>query len=659
MDSLWDNTEAKHFANSDLQMRVYTSRLLGRNADLVLHGGGNTSVKITAQNLFGEAEDILYVKGSGWDLQTIEAAGFAPARLDHLKKLATLKTLSDIQMARELKASLIDPAAPAPSVEAILHAIIPFKFVDHTHTDAVVSISNTPSGETLLQSLFGQRVLILPYIMPGFMLAKQVYEATQSINWQQLDGIMLMHHGLFSFANDARSSYEKMIELVDLAENYLREKGASNQLARGSYHALPDDFLEQAAIRRHVSQTAGHAMLCHWKQDEFATGFSQLSNVADIASRGPLTPDHTLHTKQLPVILDQQPLAALDKYSAQYRAYFNRHNDGSLTCLDAAPRFAIWKNKGCLAFAPTMQRAKVVSDISDHTFKAIQWSEHLESWQALPEKDIFAIEYWELEQAKLKKVALKPLFEGKIALVSGGASGIGKACVEKFIHQGACVIGLDINPAISSVFNHSSYLGLVCDITDPEQVSAAIAQGIAQFGGLDIVVSNAGYFPPSTLLEQLDDETLAKSLDLNLSSHVRLIRATTPFLKLGIDPSIVIIASKNVPAPGPGAGAYSVAKAGLTQMARVAALELGAAGIRVNIVHPNAVFDTGIWNEQVLAERARHYGLSVQEYKRNNVLGTEVTSADVAALVAALAGPDFAKTTGAQLPIDGGNERVI
>ena len=291
--------------------------------------------------------------------------------------------------------------------------------------------------------------------------------------------------------------------------------------------------------------------------------------------------------------------------------------------------------------------------------KSILLAEQLGGWCALPEKDIFELEYWELEQAKLKKGKQAAGLQGKIALVTGAASGIGKACVEALLAQGAVVAALDINPAIETLFADEAVVGRVCDVTDTAQFHAALRTLITRFGGLDILVSNAGTFPLSASIEELDERSWDASIAINLSSHQRVLSASIPFLKLGVDPAVVFIASKNVPAPGPGAASYSVAKAGMTQLARVAALELAGDGIRVNTLHPDAVFDTAIWTDEVLEKRARHYGLSVQEYKTKNLLKTEVRSGDVAALVCSLAGPLFARTTGAQIPVDGGNDRVI
>ena len=280
-------------------------------------------------------------------------------------------------------------------------------------------------------------------------------------------------------------------------------------------------------------------------------------------------------------------------------------------------------------------------------------------WKVLSEKDLFEMEYWELEQAKLTKKGTPPLLQGQVALVTGAASGIGRACVEVLQAQGAVVIALDIAPSITTCFKQKTILGLVADVTQTKAIQQAIATGIRQFGGLDIVISNAGLFPVSETIAAMNPTTWDQSLALNLTSHQRLLQACIPYLKQGINPSVIMIASKNVPAPGPGASAYSVAKAGQTQLARVAALELASFGIRVNMLHPNAVFDTGIWTPEVLEKRAQHYGLTVEEYKTNNLLKTEITSKNVAELACAMAGPLFAKTTGAQIPIDGGNERVI
>jgi rhamnose utilization protein RhaD (predicted bifunctional aldolase and dehydrogenase)/NAD(P)-dependent dehydrogenase (short-subunit alcohol dehydrogenase family) len=661
MNSLWNDAEAAGYSG-DLGLRVYSSRLLGQDDSLVLHGGGNTSMKGTSTNIFGEERATLYVKGSGWDLKTIEAPGFSPTCLDTLERMAGLDSLSDTDMARELKSALLDPAAPAPSVEAILHAIIPFKYVDHTHADAVVAISNSPDGENLLAELYGEEWLILPYVMPGFVLAQQVFAATLELDWGSLAGIILLHHGVFTFADDARVSYENMIAGVDRAERFLAQRGAADVVARGMADFAATDVLDLAVIRAAASRLAGRPMIARFNDSELSVGYSAREDITDIATRGPLTPDHTLHTKRIPLVLGTDVGtgidAAMDGYAADYQAWFQRNDSGKLTCLDPAPRVVIWKNRGVIALAPNAKRAAIVSDIAQHTLLAVQWAQCLGGWQALSEREIFELEYWELEQAKLKRLPAPAAYEGRIALVSGAASGIGRACVESLVAEGCCVIALDINPSVVEL-SGAAVLGLVCDVTCTEQLTAALHTGVGRFGGLDILVSNAGAFSPSVEIARLDDEAMAQSLQLNFSSHASLLRLCIPFLRLGCNPSVVLVGSKNVPAPGPGAAAYSSAKAALTQLGRVAAMELGPQGVRVNMLHPNAVYDTGVWTDEVLRERAEHYGLSVEAYKNNNVLGVEVRSADVSRAVLALTGDSFPATTGAQIPVDGGNERVI
>jgi rhamnose utilization protein RhaD (predicted bifunctional aldolase and dehydrogenase)/NAD(P)-dependent dehydrogenase (short-subunit alcohol dehydrogenase family) len=659
MQSGWNDQEAAACGNDWLAQRVYTSRLLGREPSLVLHGGGNTSVKASRRNILGDDEEILYVKGSGWDLATIDAAGFAATRLSTLQRLATLPALSDSDMMRELKAACTDPAAPTPSVEAILHAIIPFRFVDHTHADAVVAISNTPGGEETLRNLYGSDVLILPYVMPGFILARQIFEATQNVDWSTLKGIVLLHHGVFTFHAEAKSSYENMVAMVDRAEQYLQENGIFSIACTGEHLPATEDFLQVAKMRKQVSDLVGKPMYARWDFSPEATGYSALDNVGDIAARGPLTPDHVLHTKRTAVVVDSDCDSAIEQFSQQYREYFDRHNNGQLTCLDTAPRVAVWNNRGMLYFSPNVKRLRVVQDIAGHTRRAVQWAEALGGWSALPEKDIFELEYWELEQAKLKSSTIAPTLEGKVAIVTGAASGIGRACVELLVKRGASVAALDINPQVATQFPVEQVSGIVCDVTDPASVQHAVQKTVQQFGGIDNLVSNAGYFPASAAIEALADDVLDKSLQLNFTSHVALLRECIPYLRMGCEPAVVVVASKNVPAPGPGAMAYSSAKAALTQMVRVAALELGQFGIRVNAVHPNAVFDTGIWDEKTLQARATAYGMTVAEYKTSNVLKKEVTSARVAESIVALCGKEFSCTTGAQLAIDGGNDRVI
>ena len=659
MKNRWDQSFADSIAEDDLALRVYTSNLLGAEEDLVLHGGGNTSLKGTVESIFRKKETVMFIKGSGWDLRSIKKAGFPATRLDHLLKLSELDSLSDTEMMSQLRLSLINPLDPNPSVEAILHALIPFKFVDHTHADAVVTISNSSKGKEHIKHLFGNEVLILPYVMPGFILAKQIAAATRQIDWSAIKGIILLNHGVFTFADDAKTSYDNMIELVDSAEKFLIGQTDINTVAKANAEIIKNDYLQLAKIRKIAGGLFGGAVVTRLDSSEKAVGFSELELCSDLISRGPLTPDHSIHTKVFGAMLDSTTNFGLQSFSEKYKNYFLRYRTEGLQMLDTMPRFAAWRGKGLAYFADNVKRLEIVSDIVSHTINAIQIGEALGGWKALPMEKLFEVEYWELEQAKLKSQKRRPPVEGTVTLVPGAASGLGAACVREMSDRGSAVIALDIDSKVHEMFNEPTILTNQCDVTDEREIQASLERGVQYFGGVDVLISNAGIFSTSQSVESICDENWASSLDVNLTSHMKVVRACVPYLKLGFDPSVVIMASKNVPAPGPGAAAYSVAKAGLTQFARVASMELGEHGIRINILHPNAVYDTGIWDDEMLKTRASMYGKTVDEYKKSNILKQEVSSSDVARAAALFAGVDLNMTTGSQIPIDGGNERVI
>ncbi|MBD2175955.1 bifunctional aldolase/short-chain dehydrogenase [Pseudanabaena sp. FACHB-1998] len=657
MKSLWSDREAAEY-KTDLGLRVYTSRLLGRDPSLVLHGGGNTSVKIREKNIVGEEEDILYVKGSGWDLETIADAGFAPVRMAHLLKLAKLQVLSDSQMVNELKTQMTKASAPAPSVETILHASLPYKFVDHTHADAVISVTNTANGWERIQEIYGNDVVIIPYVMPGFDLARVCAEKFAAEKSDRTIGMVLMNHGIFSFGETAQESYERMIALVDRAEAYLKKHQAWEISPPASLIREREARLEISKLRSEVAQVAGFPVVLSSHNDEKSLAFAQREDVNIISQQGCATPDHVIRTKRLPLVGRD-----VKAYAESYQAYFAEEAPKSaqpVTILDSAPRVIIDRQLGLVTVGKSAKDAKIVADIYEHTMEIIQRSQLLGGYQALPASDIFAVEYWELEQAKLKKGGSSPAFTGEIALVTGAASGIGKACVDSLLKRGAAVVGLDINPAIEKLYDRPDFVGVTCDVSDESAIANSLDQAVKAFGGLDILILNAGIFPSGCRIENLDTATWQKVMQINLEANLVLMRECYPLLKLAPNGGrVVAIGSKNVPAPGPAAAAYSASKAALTQLMRVAALEWSSDRIRINTLHPNAVFDTGIWTEEVLTSRAKHYGLTVEEYKTNNLLKVEVTSRHVAELAAEMCGALFACTTAAQVPIDGGNDRVI
>ncbi len=658
MQSLWSDSEASAFSESDLSLRVFTSRLLGREPALVLHGGGNTSVKSTAKDFFGDPQDVLYIKGSGGDLATIEAGGFAAVKMSVLLKMADLASLSDADMVREQRAAMLDPDSPNPSIEAVVHAVIPHKFVDHTHSNAVVAVTNQPAGLDLVKATWGDRVIIVPYVMPGFLLGKAVRELTKNADWSKVEGLILMQHGIFTFGATAQESYERMIKLVSEAETALEKRGGGpGAVGMATFCADNAALRKLAAQRQAVSKARGRACFALADFTDEAAGFAARSDVASLATRGTLTPDHSIRTKRIPAILHDEN--AVSGYAAAYADYFQRNQSGQ-TMLDPAPRWAVLPGQGTVAFGASLPEARIVRDIVQHTVRTIQQAEAAGGWVALPEKDLFEIEYWDLEQAKLRKApAPKPL-QGKVAIVTGAAAGIGKAIALALQVQGAAVVGMDLNPETAQrLSGHDGLDGVVLNLTDYPKVQAAVEDVVRTYGGLDILVSNAGIFTAGANFEDMDPVNWAKSMEVNLTSHMRLLQSCVPFLKLGVEATAIFVGSRNVKAPGAGAGSYSCAKAAVTQLVRVAALELAPAGVRVNIIHPDAVFDTELWTPEALAKSAQRYGVTVEEYKTRNLMKTEIKSADIGRMVCAMAGNIFAKTTGAQIPVDGGNDRVI
>ena len=656
MKSLWSDAEAAQFSGP-LGPRVYTSRLLGRDRTLVLHGGGNTSVKLRERNLFGEEEDVLYVKGSGWDLETIEPAGFTPVALGYVRKLAGLPSLSDPQMVNELNTHMLRAGAPSPSVETILHAILPHRYVDHTHADAVLSVSNAPDGDKRIREIYGERVVVIPYIMAGFDLAAYcAREFPRQANSQTV-GMVLLSHGIFSFAAEARQSYELMIELVSMAEEYLARKKAWS-VPMGAHKEVRLQRQEIAKLRRAISDQAGFPMVAKVNDSPKFLAFAQRRDVGKLALQGPATPDHVLRTKPFPMI--GRDVAA---YARAYRDYFERLSAKAKekkSMLDSAPRMALDPEIGFVAAGRTAKDTAIVEELYGHTIDVILRAEALGGWRALDQQHTFDIEYWDLEQAKLRKAGTAPAFAGEVVVVTGAASGIGKACVEAYLKRGAAVVGLDRNAAIEGMWKRPEVLGITCDLTDAQAIDRALDAAVKRFGGVDMLVLNAGIFPSSQPIQDIAAESWRSAMSVNVEANLLVMQACHALLKLAPRGGrIVVIGSKNVPAPGPGAAAYSASKAALNQLARVAALEWGKDGIRINSLHPNAVYDTGLWTEEVLAARAAAYNLSVEQYKRNNLLKTEVASRDVAELAAEMCGPLFAKTTAAQVPVDGGNERVV
>ena len=677
----WDDAEAARWADlGDLGEITYGSRLVGADPALVLHGGGNTSIKGHSTDAWGEPIPTLWVKGSGWDLATIEPPGFAPLRLEPVRRLAQLPELSDTEMVNQLRIGLLDASAPNPSVEAILHALLPHRAVLHSHADAVLALTNTADGDAKVRELWGDRVVVVPYVMPGFDLAQRCADEWQAQAHDRTEAMVLLNHGIFTFGETTRQAYDSMVGLISEAEQCLAEAGAPSFSETGD-DSLPEELWGSAGsaapregehesiagLRAAISVAAGAPMLLRAVRHERADAFCARDDVASVACRGPATPDHIIRTKQFPMVGRD-----VDAFVEDYRAYFERNSarhdehgaQTALTMLDPAPRVVLDPHLGLWTAGRRAVDCDIAADIYLHTIDVICAAEALGGYVALSEADLFDVEYWELEQAKLARAGTPAPLTGQVALVTGASSGIGRATADALAAAGAAVVGIDVAeapPRSSGTARHHA----VANVTDSGAVSAAIANAVERFGGIDIVVAAAGIFGPSARLEDfVGDAGLGtewrQTFDINVNGTANTLAAAHRVLRHSpTGGRVVIVGSKNVPAPGRGAAAYSASKAALTQLARVAALEWASDGITVNVVHPDGVFDTGLWSDELIAERAAAYELTSEQYRKRNLLGRELSSADVGALIAQMCGPAFAHTTGAQIPQDGGSDRVV
>jgi len=659
--SRWSAAEARRWARAtappELGLRVYGARLLGADPTLVAAGGGNCSLKATLADLHGRPVEALFVKASGAELATIEARDFTPLALAPVRELAELAALGDREMGRELLRLRLDPAAPPPSVEAVLHALLPHRYVDHAHPDALLALVDSADGARLAAALYGEDCLIVPYAMPGFALARAVGRLWRAAGERaaRLRGMVLLGHGVFAFADDPRESYETLLELVARAVRRLPRRLPPVATRRRPPVWSATDV---ARLRREISCAAGRPLCLARRDERELLAFLDRADLARVTARGPLTADHVTRTKRRPLVVRRAADAerAVAAFAAAYRGEFERLRRGrDLVPLDPAPRVVLVPGSGVFGAGRTPAEAAAAAEIYAHTAWAIARAEALGGYRPPSPRHVFDLEHWELQQAKLRRAEAAPL-AGRVALVTGAASGIGRASAAALLAQGAAVVGLDLAPCALG----GDFVGVEGDARSPRIVRRAVELAARRFGGLDIVVANAGVFFAGPPIDELADADWRRTLAVNLDAQLVLLRAVAPLVKLApAGGAVVVVGSKNVAAPGRGAAAYSASKAALTQLARVAALEWAADGVRVNVVHPDAVFDTGVWSPARLAERAASYGLSVADYRRRNLLGREVAAADVAAVVAALAGDLFARTTGAQIPVDGGNERVI
>ena len=658
--------------SGDLALRVYTSRLLGGDPKLVLHGGGNTSVKTIVKDLLGEEAEVLCVKGSGWDMAAIEPAGLPAVRVAPLRKLRARESLSDAEMVRVQRANLIDPNAPNPSVETLLHAFLPHKFVDHTHSTAVLSLADQPDAAERCADLYGGRLGLVPYIMPGFLLAKaaaEMFEADPTV-----EGLVLLKHGIFTFGDSAQQAYERMVAAVSRAEQQLTQR-RKTVFAVASLPAAIASAAEVAPILRGACAIPSPTEAGAYKRFllDFRTGAAVLNyvNGAELGrygQAGVATPDHTIRTKNYPLIVPPPQAgrldgfkravrAAVDGFAGDYHAYFARHNARQAIPkreLDPMPRVILVPGLGLFGLGGNAQDARVAADIALSTIETVTDAEAVGRFELVSEADMFDIEYWSLEQAKLGQGAEKPL-AGQIAAITGGAGTIGRATARAMSRAGAEIALLDIDVEAAEAAAKTlggAALGLACDVTDPVSVRAAFDRVAARFGGVDIVVSNAGAAWQGRIGE-VEDQVLRRSFELNFFAHQYVAQnAVRIMLAQGTGGCLLFSVSKQAVNPGPNFGPYGLPKAATLALVRQYALDYGVDGIRANAVNADRI-RSGLLTPELIAARAEARGVSEHDYLAGNLLGREVTAADVAQafLHQALA----LKTTADVTTVDGGN----
>jgi len=648
--------------NEDVALRVYTSRLIGGDPALVLHGGGNTSVKTTLVDDTGKEVPVLCVKGSGWNLGSIEPAGLPAVRLESLGALRERDALSDEEMVNAQRTRLIDASSPNPSVETLLHGFLPHKFIDHSHADAILALVDQPDAAAICKEVFGARLGVVPYVMAGFALAKlaaEIYESDPKV-----EGLLLLQHGLFTFGDSAKQSYERHIDAIDTAERFGAARAKSVQVVRRD--RAPLSYESVAPILRGRLGGGERKYVLDLRCGPAVDAFLARADLDSVSQRGTATPDHVIRTKRVPLLLDitqEMDGAAvrshidqrLASYRKEYVAYVEREASSKgrrVAQLDPDPRIILVPGLGLIAAGASPKAASVAADVYEHTIEVIETAEAIGRYDALPTADLFDMEYWSLEQAKLGKASPRPL-QGQVVYVSGAARGIGAATAVAFASAGATLYLTDRDEApLREVAESIGAPFEVVDVTGEDAVRASVDRCVRLFGGLDGIVSNAGVAPQAAIDTVATDE-LKGCFDVNFFSHQYLASATVAVLRAqGKGGFLLFNASKAAFNPGKGFGAYATAKAAVVALMKQYAIECGDIGVRSNAVNADRIRTT-LLNEADVQRRAEVRGLDADAYYRSNLLSREVTAEDVASAFVNLALAPA--TTGCVVTVDGGN----
>ena len=681
MENRWSAEDVKDL--DELDLLVYQSRLIGEEPSLVLWGGGNTSLKVTRTDFRGRQVKAMLVKGSGSDMKSALRRDFPALRMDDLLPLFELSQMSDDGMVEYLSHCVMDPGSPRPSIETLLHGFLPQNSVVHTHADAILSLTNTRNPHKVLAQVFGPDVIVVGYQRPGFLLSKEVAAAV--LKQPGARGLVLLNHGLITWGTTPQASYQAHLALISEAERFLKVR-ASAKVPFGGVKTPALDEVERRRVagtvtpvlRSLLGSSPENRMLVRFEDSADVLEFAGSKKAKGFAEAGAATPDHMLSTKRNALLVEvsdpsyagdvrRSLEAGVEEYRRAYTDWFNRHKQGLVEMRDPYPRVVLVPGLGMWVAGKDTRALNTVSDIYHHTISIMAGAHSVDEYVSLPPREAYDVEYWPLELYKLSLLPLEQEMTRRIALVTGAASGIGKAIAVRLAREGAQVSLVDIDAdglgeavqAINAELGEDRCIGVTADVTDQEQVAGAFQRTVLAFGGLDVLVSNAGIAPTGTL-DELPLSDWQRSLDVNATAHLLVSQEAVRIMRAqGMGGSLIFVVTKNVTAPGAGFGAYSAAKAAEAQLARVLAIENGRYGIRSNIINPDSVFqDSKLWSEELREQRAAAHGVAVSEleefYMRRNILQDYITPRDVAEAALYLASDRSAKTTGCMITVDGG-----
>ena len=663
MKSLWNDKTAQQYVrdykkkkiNKDLALRIYTTHLLGRNPKLVLHGGGNSSVKSVGKNLYKKDVNLIYVKGSGWDMSNLNELGMPGLELNPLLETIKLYELNDNDMVNLLRSNLINANAPNPSVETLLHAYLPFKFVDHTHSNAFLSILNQPNSQAIIKKIFGNKLGIVPYIMPGFSLAKECFKVFKKD--EKIQGLALINHGIFTFGNTAKQSYERMINFVSDVENYISKNKIKLKTHITKSKINMSDIV--LSIRKSFSSYSNKKWILKFHNDNDDRSIASTQNLNNLLNKGPVTPDHVIRIKSKILFISKNKYLKIDeeikKYCLSYKKYFLKNKNFVNNCkiIDPLPRIIVLEGIGIVSSGKKLKDQKISYDVFKSMASSVLDAERIGRFKSIVEKDIFKMEYWPLERAKLDNAKAQSL-DGNNVIITGGGGTIGMAIAKKFRQEGANVILIDkkYDKDLLEKNNLHDCFIVNADLTNNQKLKKIVEKIVLNFGGIDILISNAGRAFQGAI-ETVDPKIIKKSYDINFLSHQNISQLAVQVMKKQSTGGLILYnLSKQAINPGKNFGPYGLAKSTTLFLMKQYALECGEYNIRVNGINADRI-ESGLLTKELINQRATSRGLSKERYLSNNLLNKQVLADDVAE--AFYAQTLLKKTTANIITVDGGN----